>query len=255
MRSRRNQDQLILQKRLALDFAASRRTFDKAQLDLLLFHGIDDLLCVAADQCRMNAGMLFAVLAQKTRQHILSDGCGSSKGKLPGMIPAQRGNLMFRLDKESIRLLRVTQQNLAGLGLCDLLSSAIKELDANILLERLDLEADCGLRQIQLFSCLAEAALLGNGSENNQAKIIETRHRMIRTPLASGKGESNKDSAPCAPFQTRLHPEVVALSPVASRNRRENIWFTSRIQASAKTAKYRQAFLDSFVKCYQTGCQ
>jgi hypothetical protein len=63
MRSRRNQDQLILQKWLALDFAASRRTLNEAQLDLLLFYSVDNVLRVATDQCRMNAGMLLAELA------------------------------------------------------------------------------------------------------------------------------------------------------------------------------------------------
>jgi CTP synthase (UTP-ammonia lyase) len=81
----------------------------------------------------------------------------------------------------AIRLLRVTQQNLAGLGQYNVRSSAIEKLDANIFLKRLDLEAHRGLCQIQLFSGFAEAALLGYGSENNQAKIVETRHKMIRT--------------------------------------------------------------------------
>ena len=98
MRGRRNQDQLILQKWLALDFAASRRTFDEAQLDLLLLNGIDDVLCVATDQCRMNAGMLFAELAEKTRQHILSDGRGGSEGKLPGMFPGEGYNIALNLN-------------------------------------------------------------------------------------------------------------------------------------------------------------
>ena len=132
--------------------------------------------------------MLLAVFAEKTRQYILSDGRGSSKGELSGMIPAQQGNLLFRLDEERIRLLRVTQQNLACLGQCYLRSSAIEELDANIFLKRLDLEAHRGLRQIQLFSGLAKAVLLGYGSENDQAKIVETRHKVIRTLLAWSAG-------------------------------------------------------------------
>jgi len=66
------------------------------------------------------------------------------------------------------------------------IATAIEELDANIFLKRLDLEAYRGLRQIQLFRGLAEAVLLGYSSENDQAKIVETRHRTIRSLLLFG---------------------------------------------------------------------
>ena len=78
-----------------------------------------------------------------------------------------------------IRLLRISQQNLARLGQRDLRAGAIEELNAKIFLKRLDLETHSGLRQIEFLGGLAKAALLCNGPENNQAKIVETRHRMI----------------------------------------------------------------------------
>jgi hypothetical protein len=137
---------------------------------------------IAADHRGANARMLPRENTKQAGEHILSDGRRGAKGQLAGVISAQRGNLMFSPDQERVRLLGVTQEKLAGLGQRNVRSSTIEELDANILLKRLDLEADCGLRQIQLFSGLAEAALFGNSPEDNQAKIIETRHRTIRTP-------------------------------------------------------------------------
>jgi hypothetical protein len=97
------------------------------------------------------------------------------------MVPAERGNFVFCLKKKRIRLPGVPQENLAGLRQRDLRTGAIEELNAKIFLKRLDLETHSGLRQIEFLGGLAKAALLCNGPENNQAKIVETRHRTIRT--------------------------------------------------------------------------
>ena len=140
------------------------------------------LLMGAIAAMALPSRMLLAVFAEKARQHILSDGGGSSQGKLSGVIAAQCGNLLLRLNQERIRLPRVAQQNLAGRGQCDLRAGAIEELDADLFLQRLDLQADRVLGQIQLLGGLAKAALLGYGSENDQAKIFETRHKTIGTP-------------------------------------------------------------------------
>ena len=154
MRSRRDQDQLILQKLLALNLAASRRTFDKAQFDLLFLYGLDDVFRVATDQCRMNAGMLLAELAQKAGQHILSDSCGSAKGELARVLSAERGNVSFSLSEERANLLRISKKNTTGLCQGNVRPGAIEELNAKILFKCLYLKANCRLRKIQLLCSL-----------------------------------------------------------------------------------------------------
>jgi hypothetical protein len=115
-------------------------------------------------------------LAKQTGQHVLGDGSGGAKCQLPGMLSAQRGNFMFSLDEERIRLLRISQKNLSRLRQRDLRAGAIEELDAKIFLQRLDLETHRGLRQIQLFRGLTKAALFRNCPEDYQAEVVETRH-------------------------------------------------------------------------------
>ena len=48
---------------------------------------------------------------------------------------------------------------------------AIKELNANILLQRLDLEAYSWLREVQFFGGLAEAKLFRNCTEDTRRKF------------------------------------------------------------------------------------
>jgi hypothetical protein len=102
---------------------------------------------------------------------------------LPGVVSAQCGDVVFSLDEERIRLPRVPQENLARLGQSDMRSGAIKELDADVFLQRLDLETDRWLRQVQFFRSLAKAVLFRNCPEDDQAEVVETRHGTIRTSL------------------------------------------------------------------------
>jgi hypothetical protein len=55
-------------------------------------------------------------------------------------------------------------------------SGAIEELNAEVLFEGFDLETYRGLREVQLFGCFPEAALLRNCSKNNDTKVFQTRH-------------------------------------------------------------------------------
>jgi hypothetical protein len=55
-------------------------------------------------------------------------------------------------------------------------SGSIKELDADVFLQRLDLETDRGLSQVQLFRSLAKAVLFRNCPKDHQAEVVETRH-------------------------------------------------------------------------------
>ena len=112
MRSRRDKDQLVFEKWLALNFVASRRTLDEAQLDLLLFYSIDNVLGVATDQCRMNARILLAELAQKTRQDILRDGRGSPQVKLPCVVAGEGYDIVLNPNEKRINLLRVRRSTL-----------------------------------------------------------------------------------------------------------------------------------------------
>ena len=59
----------------------------------------------------------------------------------------------------------------------------IKELNTNILFQRLDLETHSGLRKVQFFGGLAEAELFRNCPEDHETEVFKTRHSMIRTPV------------------------------------------------------------------------
>ena len=127
--------------------------------------------------------MLSRELSQQAGQDILGDGCGGSKSELPGVVSAQRGDLVFSLNEERIRLPRVSQEHLASLRQSNTRSGAIEELDADVFLQRLDLETDRGLRQVQFFRSLAKAVLFRNCPEDDQAEVVQTRHATIRTSL------------------------------------------------------------------------
>ncbi len=66
---------------------------------------------------------------------------------------------------------------------------AAKELNARILLQRLDLETHSGLREIQFFGGLAGAELFRNCPEDHETKIFESRHSMNRTPALGSRCE------------------------------------------------------------------
>jgi hypothetical protein len=51
-------------------------------------------------------------------------------------------------------------------------AGTIEKLDANIFFQRLDLEADRGLRQKQFFRSLAKAELFRNCPEDDQAEVV-----------------------------------------------------------------------------------
>jgi hypothetical protein len=63
---------------------------------------------------------------------------------------------------------------------------AIEQLHTEILLKRLDLEADRRLREIQLFGGLSEAALLRNCPKDHDTEVFKTCHSMIRIPGSGG---------------------------------------------------------------------
>jgi hypothetical protein len=85
-------------------------------------------------------------------------------------------------------------------------SRAIKQLHAKILLKRLDLEAHCGLREIQFFSGLAEAELFRNCPEDHETEIFKTRHSMIKAPARDGQCKHRS-----APGQNLYGMSVVGL--------------------------------------------
>jgi hypothetical protein len=131
----------------------------------------------------MNAGMLLAELAQKTRQDILSDGRGSSKGKLPCVVAGEDYDIVLYLNEKRIDLLRVPEEDLASRRQRDLRPCTIKYLNAKFLLKRLDLEAHRRLSEVQFFGGFAEAKLLRNCPEDHDAEVFETSHLRIRTPV------------------------------------------------------------------------
>ena len=88
---------------------------------------------------------------------------------------------------------RVPKKNPSGLGQRDVRAGAIEELNAEILLKRLDLETHGGLREVQLFGGLAEAELLRNCPEDHKAEVFETRHSTIRT-LSTSCGMSAREN-------------------------------------------------------------
>jgi hypothetical protein len=95
---------------------------------------------------------------------------------------AQGSNLMFSHPKGAcLDLFTIVKKDDPAAGQRDVRSRAIKELNANILFKRLDLEAYCGLREVQFFGGLAKAELLRNCPEDHETEIFEARHSMIRT--------------------------------------------------------------------------
>jgi hypothetical protein len=108
---------------------------------------------------------------------------------LPGVLTAQGCNLVLSLDEKRIDLLSVIKKNPSGRRQSDVRPSAIKELNAKILLKRLDLETHGGLREIQLFSGLAEAELFRYCPEDHETEIFEAGHSIIRTLARGGLRE------------------------------------------------------------------
>jgi len=88
---------------------------------------------------------------------------------------------VLSLDEEHIHLDCVIKEYPPGRGYRDVGARAVKKLNAKILLQRLDLEAHSGLREIQFFSGLAEAELFRNCPEDHETEIFKTRHSMIKT--------------------------------------------------------------------------
>jgi hypothetical protein len=78
------------------------------------------------------------------------------------------------------------QQRLAGQRQLDLVGGAPEQLDADELLERADLPAQCRLRQVELLGGAPEVELLGDGDERAQVPELDGvgRSREGQHPLA-----------------------------------------------------------------------
>jgi len=87
------------------------------------------------------------------------------------MFSAQGDNLVLSLDEERIHLGCVFKEYPPGWCYRDVCARSVKQLNAKILLQRLDLEAHSGLREIQFFSGLAEAELFRNCPEDHETEI------------------------------------------------------------------------------------
>jgi hypothetical protein len=99
------------------------------------------------------------------------------------MFSAQGGDLALSLDEVRIHLRCVLKKDPPRWCHCDVCARAVKKLNAKILLQRLDLKAHCGLREIQFFSGLAEAELFRNCPEDHETEVFEARHSIIRSPF------------------------------------------------------------------------
>lgn len=81
----------------------------------------------------------------------------------------KNGSTGFR-NRSAAALVR--EKNLSSRGQGDVRSGAVKELNTEILLQRLDLETHCGLREIQIFSGLAEAEPFRDCAEDHKTEIF-----------------------------------------------------------------------------------
>ena len=89
---------------------------------------------------------------------------------------------MLRLSEQRLNLFAIVKENFACSRKRDVGSSTIKELNANVLFQCLDLETHCGLRQVKLFGCLAKTELFRDCAEGYETEVFESRHSLIRTP-------------------------------------------------------------------------
>jgi hypothetical protein len=103
------------------------------------------------------------------------------------MFSAQDDNLVLSLDEERIHLGCVFKEYTPGWCQRDVCARSVKQLNANILLQRLDLEAHSGLREIQFFGGLSEAELFRNCPEDHKTEVFKTRHSMIKTQAHDGQ--------------------------------------------------------------------
>ncbi len=92
------------------------------------------------------------------------------------MFSAQGDDLALSQDKKRIHLGCVLKEYTSGWGHRDMGARSVEQLNAKILLQRLDLKAHRGLREIQFFSGLAEAELFRNCPEHHETKILKIRH-------------------------------------------------------------------------------
>ena len=120
--------------------------------------------------------MLFAELAEKTGQYILSNRCGCTKRQLAGVFTAQGCDPVFGLKQKRIDLSCVIEQHSASIGQCDVRSATIEWLHTEVFFKRLDLETYCRLRQVQLFRCLAETELFRHCPEDHDSEVLKARH-------------------------------------------------------------------------------
>jgi len=101
------------------------------------------------------------------------------------MPSAQGGDFVLSLDEKHIHLGCVLKKNTPGWCHRDVGPRSVKQLNTKILLQRLDLEAHRGLREIQVFSGLAEAELFGNCAEEHETEVFEACHSIIKTQFTA----------------------------------------------------------------------
>src|SRR5260370_3143696 len=114
--------------------------------------------------------MLAAEVAKDAWKDVLREGGGRAEWQLAGMLSADGSDVVLGLQEERVHLSSVAEQDLAGAGEGDVSSGAVEELNAEVVLERLDLEADGWLREEEMLGRLAEAEMLGHRKKDDQTE-------------------------------------------------------------------------------------
>lgn len=147
----------------------------------MVLERLHDAFGIAADERRKDARTRSAELAEKAGQNVLSDGGRGAEDQGAGLRAAEGCDLLFGAGEDVACLLGVLEKDFAGGREADFGPGAIEELDAELFFEGFDLLADGGLGQVELFGGLTKTEMTRDGAKDDEAEVVEARHRLIKT--------------------------------------------------------------------------
>jgi len=177
--ARGDEDEFIIHKGFGVHAAFLGRTFDEAGGDFSVEEELNDLGGVAAAERELDLGMFGEKCAEELGQNVLRNGGGDTEGEFARNGSLGGAELAFRLGGDGGELVGMVQENFALGSERDFAAGAVEEADAEFVFEGLDLKSDRGLSEKELVGGFAEIEVLGNGTADLKAEVLQLRHGRI----------------------------------------------------------------------------
>src|SRR5579863_5819829 len=171
----------LAEQRLELKFSQPFDRRRNTEVDLPPFDAFEQVMGCEFPQLDVDAGIGLSERKQRLRQYGGCNGRHAADGERPALDVDHVTDLAQSIFPLVQRPPGMGEKLLAFACQFNPPRRAVKDGDADLLLELLDLNADSGLRTAELSGRQAEAAVLGDGNEHMKKLEVYLRHERLHS--------------------------------------------------------------------------